>query len=1102
MRMTGFIYNFFLIVVLLFASSEITKAQLLNNCNVVAALSPAVDSILSPGTALTLQNASTNATSFYFIVNGFNWYTFPANQPYTVGFEVGITSVQIVATNGICSDTSRKFNFLRTGVLPPNPEKVTKNYGFNSGGTLIGGALTLLNGDNLIFGGTNPDQISAGTIFRTSPDGCLLWATKIPNIYPIEYDQIYGATELPNGQILILSRFQQSEKYISKLTSSGTLVWSKGLKDASNDFQNTRIIEKLPDNGFVTFSRKWQDNGFVITRFTSSAQILWQKFFKYNLFDYYYFDRVAIMGNSLYLAANISHFTNGGTGANYKSIISKINLINGESLWVKDYSIGSVNPVFGDIIKLDSTLLINFTGPTGNIQKTPIGGLMQIDTAGNVLKATLVTEDYFPNPTFGPFGASNKRLIESGKNYYLLSSGGYQIFGLQGNGANSKVIRFDSAFQLKWAYQTGGVSAPRYHFLTPDSAKGCKVFGVNYTKDLQTYKLSNRFQVDRIDTSGYTTNPDCFFSSQPAEIQNVSVSAAMIQWSIDSVCTNTVEDFILPSQSAFPDIRYVCPDYIDSCSLFAMSGQTKVCNLSQIYTYKCHKNKACNQPTTWEVSSNVQIISLTDSLLKVKFLNFGRHVIYGKKLIGCFKAEDSVVVNALSSSPPLNLGDDMGICVGNIKILHAGNKYLNYQWQDGSTDSTLALSQPGLYWVKVTDSCQNILRDTINVFISPAPIISIGNDRTICAKDTVHLTASAGFLNYQWSPNYQTNSTLGQTIIVNPLIDTVYFVRAEATSGCFGFDTIKIKVNNSPAINLGSDKSICAGDSIILDAGSGFSFYNWSNSMSTQIVVLKSQGIYSIEAITQLGCKSYDTFRIVNVHALPNLNLDKNPDLCIGTNKTLDAGPGLVSYNWNTGETTQKIIINSIGTYKVLVKDINGCNGSDSTKILTIKPRPSLFLANDILLCSHESAILKPNFTFSKYLWNDGSRNNSIIVSPPAIYWLEVTDQYGCIGRDSILVSLKNDCITGVNVPNAFTPNGDQKNDLFKPLVSENLTKYDFRIYNRFGNLIFQSNNVSEGWNGKVNQILQENGAYIWTLTYQIQGQATKKQEGSFLLIR
>lgn len=1100
--MKGFTYKkIFIILLLLSAGSQIIKAQLPNNCNVIAAFSPAVDSVLAPGIPLTLQNASTNATSFYFIVNGFNFFTNPANQPLNVGFEVGITSVQIVATNGICSDTSRKFNFLRTGVLPPNLEKVTKNYGFNSGGTLIGGALTLLNGDNLIFGGTNPDQISAGTIFRTSPDGCLLWATKIPNIYPVEYDQIYGATELPNGQILILSRSQQTEKYISKLSSTGTLIWSKGLKNPNNEFHYTRTIEKLPDNGFVTFSRDWQSNGLVITRFSNNAQILWQKFFKYNLFDYYNFDRVAIIANGLFIAANISYFNSNG-GVNHKSIISKINLINGESSWIKDYSIGSGNPVFGDIIKLDSTLLINFTGPTGNTQKTPIGGLMQIDTSGNVLKSTLVTEDYFPNPTLGPFIASNKRLIQSGKNYYLLSSGGYQIFGLQGNGANSKVIRFDSEFQLKWTYQTGGISAPRYHFLTPDSAKGCKVFGVNYSKDLQTYKLSSRFQVDRIDTSGYTTNPDCFFLSQPAETQNVSVSAALVQWSVDSVCTNTVEDLILPSKSAFPDIRYICPDYIDSCSLFTTSGQTKVCNLSQIYTYSCHKNKACNQPTTWEVPGNVQIISQTDSLLKVRFLNFGRHVIYGRKLIGCFKAEDSVVVNALSSSPPLNLGDDVGICVGNTKILHAGHKYLNYQWQNGSTDSTLVITQPGQYWVKVTDSCQNILRDTINISISPAPNVSIGSDRTICAKDTVHLTATAGFLNYQWSPAYQANSTLGQTIIVNPLIDTVYSVKAELTLGCFGFDTIKIKVNNSPVINLGSDKSICAGDSIILDAGGGFSFYNWSNSMSTQIVVLKNKGIYSIEAITQFGCKSYDTLRIVDVYPLPKPILDQNPDLCIGTSKTLDAGPSLTSYNWNTGETTQQIIINSIGTYKVQVKDINGCKGSDSTKILTIRPRPSLFLPSDIFLCSYESATLKPISIFSKYLWNDGSKNHEIKVTSPANYWLEVADKYGCIGRDSILVSLKNGCITGVNVPNAFTPNGDQKNDLFKPVVFENLTKYDFRIYNRFGSLIFQSNSVLDGWNGKVNQIPQGNGAYIWSLLYQIQGQAMKKQEGSFLLIR
>ena len=123
-------------------------------------------------------------------------------------------------------------------------------------------------------------------------------------------------------------------------------------------------------------------------------------------------------------------------------------------------------------------------------------------------------------------------------------------------------------------------------------------------------------------------------------------------------------------------------------------------------------------------------------------------------------------------------------------------------------------------------------------------------------------------------------------------------------------------------------------------------------------------------------------------------------------------------------------------------------------------------------------------------------------VDRPGIYGLRVQDEFGCIGSDTTVVNLKNGCITGIFVPTAFTPDGDGKNDVFKPLVYENLKQYNFTVFNRWGTLVFQSKTAGEGWNGAVAGVKQDSGIFIWKFSYQKEGEPLKLLSGTVALIR
>jgi gliding motility-associated-like protein len=339
-----------------------------------------------------------------------------------------------------------------------------------------------------------------------------------------------------------------------------------------------------------------------------------------------------------------------------------------------------------------------------------------------------------------------------------------------------------------------------------------------------------------------------------------------------------------------------------------------------------------------------------------------------------------------------------------------------------------------------------------------------------------------------------------QTVIVNPLTDTAYYLKAEKTPGCFAFDTIHITVHQSPPVDLGPDLSVCNGDSAVLIAKPGFTRYQWSTGDGGSRLIVKTPGSYSIVATTAEGCKSYDTVKLVNVFTNPVVRLDHNNSLCAGASRVLDAGH-FSYYRWNDGSSLRTLTINNTGTYTVEVLDNNGCKGSDTTVITTLLPVPILFLPSDTAICSYGSLTLKANTAYQTYLWSTNALGSSITINQPGLYWLQVKDGNDCEGKDTVLVSPK-ECMKGLYVPTAFSPNGDNRNEVFRPLLFGNVKHYQFTVYNRWGQVIYQTTEPGKGWNGSYGGSTQDSNVFVWTCSYQLEGDALKTERGTVLLIR
>ncbi len=258
-----------------------------------------------------------------------------------------------------------------------------------------------------------------------------------------------------------------------------------------------------------------------------------------------------------------------------------------------------------------------------------------------------------------------------------------------------------------------------------------------------------------------------------------------------------------------------------------------------------------------------------------------------------------------------------------------------------------------------------------------------------------------------------------------------------------------------------------------------------------------TSGIYYDTLTTATGCDSVIVTRLtLREKPKPVLGADRN--ICEGQSILLDPG-NFETYLWQDLSATQQYTVTNPGTYLVTVTNAFNCKASARVIIRDFVKPPSNFLPASQDLCSGN--VFKINVPgYKSYAWSTGASTRNIEIRKAGNYVLNVTSFDNCVGTDTLTIR-EITCVP-IGIPNAFSPNGDGRNDLFKPIINSEIQDYQARIYNRAGQLIFQTKDYTAGWDGRFKGQQQSSGNYIYQVSFRNVDGKLFEYKGNVLLMR
>jgi gliding motility-associated-like protein len=484
---------------------------------------------------------------------------------------------------------------------------------------------------------------------------------------------------------------------------------------------------------------------------------------------------------------------------------------------------------------------------------------------------------------------------------------------------------------------------------------------------------------------------------------------------------------------------------------------------------------------------------------------FARAGAYGVKLIatdinGC---KDSISKPVTIKNIDVTKSKDTSLCGSSAVNIFATGGSL-YSWSpttgldnpnSSSTVATPLVSTKYYVTVTNTDGCSK--KDSVNILVNSLPLISKSNDTSICNNTPVSLSAGGG-ISYTWSPAVSLNNPNIANPVATPATNTTYVVKVTNVDGCSKTDSMKVSINPIPTITKSNDTTICNKASVKLLI-SGGSSYLWAPASSlddptsaTPLASPLSTTLYRVSIIDANSCVYNDSIKI-SVREAAVFSVSPDSFVCSKTPRQLTAS-GCTTYSWSPASFLDNPnISNPVSTpdtsiiYSVTIKE-NVCNESTTlfTK-LTALPLPVVVASksNDIT-CSFPSSHLTAkgaqdyNWTPANSLDNPAISNPIATPTVSTTYLVTGKDLNGCAGTDTIEIKASPYANVIYELPNSFTPNGDGKNDCFGIAYWGMVQELDFSIYNRFGEKVFHTNDISVCWDGKYKGQLQDANAFIY----------------------
>jgi gliding motility-associated-like protein len=439
---------------------------------------------------------------------------------------------------------------------------------------------------------------------------------------------------------------------------------------------------------------------------------------------------------------------------------------------------------------------------------------------------------------------------------------------------------------------------------------------------------------------------------------------------------------------------------------------------------------------------------------------------------------DSVATLNLTVNPVVTSNTNISTC----------SNHLPYAWNGQS------LSVPGTYSATLTSSagCDSVA--TLHLTVNP--VVSSTTNISICSSQ----------LPFSW--NGQSYSTGG-----------IHNVTLSSSAGCDSIATLNLTVNiTPPAPTVTSPVNYCQFNTATALSAISTSQLLWytvptggTGAITAPIpsTIVPGTTHYYVSQ-TNGTCESPRSIITVTVNGKPALGPDKNLKICFGSSANLstlyNTGGLTGTWTYNQSPVTNPSNVMLAGPYQLLVTNISGC--SDTALVnLTIQP-PVIANAGNDGNAEYNAPYQLNGSGGVQYLWSPGYPllNNDHVANPLATltddtnFILMVMDEIGCKAYDTVKIRVFKG--PTFYVPTAFTPNGDEINDIFRPTAIGISSLDYFRVYNRYGEMVYETHDLNKGWDGTYKGVKQNIGNYVWTIKGIDRRGELKVMKGFVVLIR
>ncbi len=443
-------------------------------------------------------------------------------------------------------------------------------------------------------------------------------------------------------------------------------------------------------------------------------------------------------------------------------------------------------------------------------------------------------------------------------------------------------------------------------------------------------------------------------------------------------------------------------------------------------------------------------------------------------LNGC-NASDSHQVDTLKQGFPI-LGDTL-VCPGGTTVLSVDAFFDNYLWNTGGTADSVVVG-PGDYQVIVSlDTCA-VASDSVTVISSGTGFEIIG-DSIVCDGDLNSLYVESRFTDYTWS----NGSLVSSTRVSSP---GLYSVTVTDVAGCVLTDSVQISYVPLPNPVITGDTIYCSSAGTVLATTQSYASYYWSTAYTTPTTVAGTGG-FTVTVTDTNGCLNVaDTFFVSSGEVFATILGDSAG--CIEGSYTIYT-PEIGDYFWSTGDTTDTINVNRTGIYSLTVSNDFGCVDSAEYEIQTyalpvvdfeVDPEDESVMGQ---LNQFTDLTTLSSGNIASWDWNFGDTIGTSTLQDPeyayvrdGVYTIRLTvaSDEGC----TAWAEKRFEIDSKVKATNVITPNGDGINDL---LVFDKLELFpgsELFIYNRWGDLVFESKDYRNNWDGR----FMSDGVYYYVL--------------------